>query len=665
MWQFRAIFFHESRTISCWRNVIILALLVILLQYGVYKGIWDHQSFIAKSREFQANERLNFKNMVNDINFSDFGVQVLFLPTASGLFFSYPPLMFEVSGNINSIVTLNIRNNSLGKSLFESSSIYQDRGANILFFLGSLAALFIGVGVFRNRDHLKLLCSFNSCNRIYAFVIISRLILIMVLFLLLCMLMMIPVLLESVALTQSDVPYLTAFIIVFILQALFFFFLGTIIRFVCSPWSRLGVLLAAWILLIVIVPGLFQSIIEEEANVITSHYKLHADKLNIVTNFEKEVKEKAGKFAENGFAVFRDLLEKFRDNGFKLIEAKDEDYKKQIQRVIKKYYLLFGLTPPTLYKSTTLEISSRGYGNFLDFFSYLQELRRHFFQSRIDRVYYNDPKALVNFVKENENLFQSRPGLPENFGYFVLLNLGYILGLMIASFLLFRRLLYKPEENEPVKKGNPAILLKKSLLKVLWVIRDPKGFSERLYNLLSGKFPIYHKKECALEVKMADVDYTDNRAKLEFVYVHHPDRLPKDLRVKDYIGFFARLLKLTREQEVQVNAAPGITGIKRKYIGKLKREDRGNVLLAVLPYIKKGIYLVDVVSRDMSVEYIIRLNGIMKGWTESGAAVLFLTLERDVNIGVSVGINNEINFNELDLWSETVSRLNELGYTGK
>ena len=663
---FKAIFFKGINRFACKKNIVILAALILLLQCSLFKDSQEYQVFMEKSKEFQANEALAFKKMANYSMISGLGINILFSPSSSGGFFTHPPLMSELSANINTIVTLDIKNNSQGKSLFKSSSIFQMTFSSILLLLGTLASLFIGINAFCDKAYLKSQCSTYHEKFIFGYTLLSQFILIIACFLLILIITLCHAAIQGIFKTVIDYSGMLAFTAVFLINAAFFFLIGVIISFTSSLRTKIAVLLIIWIIFSWLIPIAFHSLITNEANTITSQYKVYNDKLTVVENFEKGVLEKEGQFDKTKLDIFRKLAEEYWNNDFKQIEAKDGQFEGQIARVIQKYYNYFMLTPTTFYYASTEALSSRGYNNFINFSDYVWDMRRKFVRFWIDRVYYHDPKELVSFIKEDENIFKARAQLPENFASGILLNLIYVIILLGISYFLFERYYHISGNKEPVKTNNPIISIPKGQIKTLWVTKNAVGFCERLYNLLSGKFYTYHKNEPPIQLKIEDVDYTENRVKADFYYVCHPDKLPEDMKVKDFINFNIWQRNFSKAEETETRAHifsnPGIETIKNKYIGKLNKEQKGEVMLSVLPYYRHKIYLVDTVTEGMSLAFIIRLNEIMKDWVDRGAAVIFLTLDREIRVENAEILAKDINFHEQEMWSITVSRLKELGY---
>jgi hypothetical protein len=95
--------------------------------------------------------------------------------------------------------------------------------------------------------------------------------------------------------------------------------------------------------------------------------------------------------------------------------AVDEKLKQEISQLFDVYNNWLLVTPTTFYTNTCDELSSRGYQSYLDFYTYLQDLRSKFVRFWINRVFYHDQKILVDFVTNDENLFYSKSQVPKNY----------------------------------------------------------------------------------------------------------------------------------------------------------------------------------------------------------------------------------------------------------
>jgi ABC-type multidrug transport system ATPase subunit len=175
---------------------------------------------------------------------------------------------------------------------------------------------------------------------------------------------------------------------------------------------------------------------------------------------------------------------------------------------------------------------------------------------------------------------------------------------------------------------------------------------------LDGKIDEYNNYLC---ITLDNVEITKPDQKQDFKYVPHPNELPDDITVESFIRFNARLLKLSGEEKTNYYAAvfPAIETIKGKTFGQLDNDERGRVMLSVLPYYKNRIFLVNNIAVGMSDHFILELNDVMRSWAMEGAAVLYLTSDSKINID---RLRAEIrqDFTELEGWSSVVSNYKKM-----
>ncbi len=412
--------------------------------------------------------------------------------------------------------------------------------------------------------------------------VISRVLLIIFGFLLIFAAMHILAIIEGVDLSQIDFKGLAAYIFVSLLLLLFFFAVGRIISSLRSKlFEGLAMLLVIWFSFIYFIPGIIDTHIEDKADRISSFHKLYEKKIKILHEFEKRVLEELGEFTEEKRAIYGEYVESFYNNEYKQIEALEEQFKNEIADVAESCNNLRVLFPTTFYNMVSSEVSGRSYENFLDFYSYLQKLRRQFLRHWIDRVYKHDVKVLVNFVKSDENIYKARSRLSENFWKGVIINsVWVIIALLLGNFLFKRRIypsLKNPELTEPIK----AILLDSD--KVTVHTLEPEA-GEQIPNLFFGKIK-YFKGTFTIEG-----DTIVTKEKKPFIYFCHPDEFPEDIKLIDLLVFFKRRLKLTAEEFEGLKKSAGEQFLEKRF-SKLKTMEKYNILLAIMELGKWPIYI--------------------------------------------------------------------------
>jgi len=290
--------------------------------------------------------------------------------------------------------------------------------------------------------------------------------------------------------------------------------------------------------------------------------------------------------------VLRNEVKRYLNNEYKAIKAIEEKLKEEIRQVIKFSNQLYNLLPSTFYLSTANEASSRGYRNFDDFYSYLLELQRQFVEFWMDRVYYNDPKVMVNFVKKDENVFKAKSAVPFYFSQGVIINLGYCIILFFLSFFLYKRALCPHPKKASAFKDIAMNFVPGDLTEIKVYHKE---FTTQFLNVFFGKINHFTGK---LSV---DADTIVTNEKKDFLYLPPKEQIPGDLKVKTFLSFSKRLLKASNEEFENITAGLD-KAIFNKTFEKLEPIDKARVLLTAAQMKKSPVYIIDTIITGIPEE---------------------------------------------------------------
>jgi ABC-type transport system involved in multi-copper enzyme maturation permease subunit len=229
------------------------------------------------------------------------------------------------------------------------------------------------------------------------------------------------------------------YLVILMLMLVFFFTLGTIAGSFKSRFVGFVILVVSWFVLVFLVPGIVSAVTSRRADNMTSNYQLELEKLKILMDFEKRSYEETGVTTEENIESVREDIERYMENQFKKVQAFEKKLEAEIERNIHHFQTLSSLFPSTFYLSTSDEISSKGYESFIDFFSYILELKEKFIRYYINKRYYSNYSKVESFIKDDQNLFYAKSRLPRGFFRGLLLNLVFIVGLLIISYGRFKR----------------------------------------------------------------------------------------------------------------------------------------------------------------------------------------------------------------------------------
>jgi len=589
---FSAILLQVLNRFLCRRNLIIFGIILIVSLIAVLSSISSHEATVAKEKEFLKMEAANFNNFLNYLDYSKSGINIFFYPSAASVLFANPVVMSELVAHIDTVITVNIHSNCQGSVLFQQNSYFRMRLSSVLLILASLLTLFIAYDSLRELEYLKFLASASSEKAVYLSILLSRFLLVILSFLSILFFALCIMSIKGIYLNKSDFVGMQGFLIGAVVMLMFFFLLGTAIGKIRSQGIGIAVLLAIWIVLVLLMPGVFDSIIEGKANNITSYYKVYNDKLTVVNNFEKQASERGLIYGKTSMDVLRNEVKRYLNNEYKAIKAIEEKLKEEIRQVIKFSNQLYNLLPSTFYLSTANEASSRGYRNFDDFYSYLLELQRQFVEFWMDRVYYNDPKVMVNFVKKDENVFKAKSAVPFYFSQGVIINLGYCIILFFLSFFLYKRALCPHPKKASAFKDIAMNFVPGDLTEIKVYHKE---FTTQFLNVFFGKINHFTGK---LSV---DADTIVTNEKKDFLYLPPKEQIPGDLKVKTFLSFSKRLLKASNEEFENITAGLD-KAIFNKTFEKLEPIDKARVLLTAAQMKKSPVYIIDTIITGIPEE---------------------------------------------------------------
>ncbi|MCP4216144.1 MAG: hypothetical protein GY765_15955, partial [bacterium] len=158
-------------------------------------------------------------------------------------------------------------------------------------------------------------------------------------------------------------------------------------------------------------------------------------------NAEKEF----GKFDRSSIETERQILEKYFAVNFAELETTELKLLTEIEAAGSFARSLHMVTPVGFYSMVCNDVSSRGYENGIEMNRYMIRLMRKLVRFYIDQTVYGEqPPKLVPFIKGEENIFQGQSRFPRLFAPGAVLNTCYLLLLILAAYVLFKRNLYPP-----------------------------------------------------------------------------------------------------------------------------------------------------------------------------------------------------------------------------
>ncbi|MCK4762198.1 MAG: hypothetical protein KAW12_08375 [Candidatus Aminicenantes bacterium] len=622
MAKFGVFFLYEWKRFFSLRNLIILSIIWLLLFAFTIGGIVEYKELMDREEEFRETQDLIFKKFPNYDVYGDSGISVLYCPSALSIFFKDIGVSPELIGKLNSIVNLGIYDNYKSRSLFRGlfSGIWSFAG--FIFLCGSLLCLFWAAELSVGRDYLKFLCSLSSRVNVFLSLVFSRLIILTLNLLLLFTGMYLLLLVNNINLPPTGFFNLYAFFGKTLFMLFFFFFLGLISGLVRRGKGFVLPLMASWGILVFLLPGLIQYTAETKTFGSIKDYRTEIKKFEMVSDFENRCLEKEGKFNINNIEVERKLMEDYYNNDYARIEVLENELKDELKSNIELFHNLSLITPSTSYYASAVEVSSRGYENFLDFYTYLQETKRKFVRFYIDRFYYNNPDEMVNFIKAKENLFYAKSRVPRHFVAGIILDFLFIFGLFILSFACFKRMLTQIEKKAHPGIASQELNLKKGELKVLksW----DEHFKDILYNLFSGGIKKKEYLRCTPILKLDGKEISPQKGIDNFLYIPDPEELPADIKVKHLLKLAAGLNRIKEIEHSTLFKAHEFKKLTKKKISQLSREEKARLLLILSSLKKSHLYLFYETALKQSEDFVVNFKEKMDQLKQE-AVVIYLT----------------------------------------
>lgn len=618
------LFLLETRRFFSKKRLIILVLVLLLGIYVVHDGIRDFEKALVKSQDFQKLDALKVKRYISYTQYMLSGVKYFFVPSLFGKFLKPTGATAELSGRVDSNVSLDIMINGKSGAVFEEGAASPFRLSFIVQLLGGLFVLFLGGEVLHGGEFLQSLCSVYSRKKVFISLVLSRILLLTFTLLCLFFLVLLVMKLHGIQLSNLDISALFSYFKAIWLMILFFFLSGVLVGSIRKEKGHTPVLLTIWIILVFFVPGGLNSYISKKAEDITSSYRVEFEQLGILNDFEKQCEEKYGKFNKENIEIERKNMEKYCSEDYKKIEELENRLKNEIAANMARKRKFSIFTPTTFVQMVGDEVSGYGSENYLRFYTLLQKKKKELLMFYIDHVYYGNPNEIVSFItEENPNLFFAYSTLPEDFSPGFFINLGYCVVLFFLSYYFFTKQISRmPEKEYPT--GGIDIELDKYQDQSVWLVEDD-DFKNLLYNLLSGKTKAVRKSGFRGEISIDDVDIVKQKTGKTVFYVPKLESIPGDIKVKHLIAVFAKSKKLFGEKKKEILNRPEIRSLLGKPFGKLNKRERFDVVLALTDVIESDIYLIDDIASGLPVSYSIKLKDRMTALKAGGALPVYLT----------------------------------------
>jgi hypothetical protein len=453
--------------------------------------------------------------------------------------------------------------------------------AMIVLIWLTLLALYYGFESLYYTGYLKFLSSGASPGRIIVSLAAARYLVFASGFILLFAGLLVFIKIRGIVFSGSDYQGCLLFLLAALGLVLVFSALGSIFGIYGSKKGYSFLMFVLWLLLVFAAPGGIVSAHEDKFPGVNKDFQTSLKKFEIAINFEDESEKEHGKFDRNNIEVERKEIEKYWEKVYPEVESCELRLKGEIEAGISSVQRSSAWFPTTFFLMTCDEVSSCGYINYISFFEYTIELMRKFVRFWIDRVFYNDPKKLVNFIKADENIYRARSRIPRYFigGMIVTLAYGFIL--LLICYFVSNRALY-PFTKEPGAFAQFEMKLNKGKTHAIRCYYP--GFIHQFLN-------VFYSKNRGLNWQlMLEGKNIISGKKLVFLYLPNPVGFPGDLKVKHLLFLFKRFFGLDKEEVKKAVDMLGKAKLEKR-LADLELSEQCRVFLKLAGLTKLSVYI--------------------------------------------------------------------------
>lgn len=503
----------EAKRLIRKRNIILILIIIAILALFCADGISEYESIKENQKPFQELENKKVKKHIHYTFYGIRGVRLLLIPNPMSIIFNDSKVFNSLVADIDTAEKLNISNSIKGKELFSDSGGYMDI-AGILLMLGSFLGLIYGYDGIRNIQYIRFLLSISEKKNIVFLIILSRIILVCtVCIVILCSTLLI-LWFEGIFLNL----YFLWYTLILFLVLSFFVSIGGFIGSFGKKSIRLIALPTVYFFLIFLVPWLIQKAVYIEAkNTIESIYEYEYRSFKYVMDFEERFYEKFKVWKSGDVAPddIKAMIQSGQEEEYKKLREYERKRIEKIEKRIRIYQHLSSIFPTSFYLSVNKEISSLGFKNFIRFYRHAYEMKWRFIKFYIDRKFYRKlpKKGVEPFLKENEGIYNSEPGLPSGFWLGIVLTIFQI---AIFILLTIKKCKYRLEGKPGALKGLKVNI---SRGKFNVFLTGDNGLKTQVYNFLFGSGETF-------------IDITVDEKPLEnksFVYIFDISKFPEDI----------------------------------------------------------------------------------------------------------------------------------------
>ena len=613
---FTVIRLEIKRNINRRTAAVLLIFLIIFIginQVGIEKYKVDE-------KQQQAFIHVQVKLVEGFINYQQYGIfgidrLLLGCPLIS-LFYNSSTLS-ELQANIEYSTRYKLYKPEMGKNLFKRPTGGSLDFSWFFIMFGSLAICLWSFFACRNSEYLMFLNNFTGPGRIYAGVVLARVILIIILIFIVVLAVRVQFLINGIPLSSAE------------LSALFHFFLVSSITMsvlaavstrlgAVKNWKKGAVITAiSWIIVVFLWPEVLNLIFSRKAEIRMKSLEEYQIKKNEqLLGLEKEALKSTGRYEkqkekqeadrESAEIYWNVVSKKIREIDLQMIN-KTEELSRQFQAAS-----IFN--PVTFYKSVNNELGSKGFNSYNRFFRENLEIQRGFLRRVFDKRYYENYTKVEPYLPFEKLLVKADPSLPAFFTAGILLNLLYLVTAIFWGSAGFKRFMF-PKLEAP--GGYKEVKLECQQGNIEVVTSDNRDLYAQVVNVLYG---IHRDFDGKISVDGQSV--VNTRIK-PVVYVPGQDSIPGNFRVNDLFNLAGKMPGITKQRLQQLKLQ--YQHILKKRFAHLDPGQRTNILLDLCGLKEPKIYLIRDFNPVIYGKSLIPALNKLRSIKETGALILCLS----------------------------------------
>ena len=574
----------EIERISNKRYIAVILVFLVVIGYFLQYSIDQYKHILQEKNNFKDFERTQIKRVIYISQLGFYGARFLFVPSPLMAFFDGGPVPNHMTSFIDSSERIRFYQPLRGQNAFAKFNNLFMTFAGFILLFGSVLILLYGFLGSKDHEWLKFLEELvGGRRRLFLYQIISRAFLLLFFCLIIALLSTIFFVINGVAV---NLGWILIFSQGIFMMFLFFLIVGLIAGTLKSRFGSWVSMAIVWFLLVSLMPVLIYHWTYKRAASIKSPYKMESMKQNIFMDYEKSSLQDGGKFDESKYGNEKEI-EMFLDfwnGGFKRVMVIEKNMIEEIKPHISFYQNASALFPSTFFLSVSNEISSKGFSNLVRFSEYTQEKKKDFiwFIASISILSRKKITQLPSFIKGNENIYQGKSQLPDNYGFGLMANILWLVLLFIFYWITFNRMLDRSPETKRILNLDE---LKRNRTNIIFT--SDKGL---LFQFIS-------------ELRLQ---------KIAFASVPAPSNLPGDVKVKNLYSFLG------------LTVPEGLRGISGQYVYNLETDDKGLVLSEIVRSLKLEVIIFDNFLNGLSDDLINHYAEVL-GSLKKGKKIVYFT----------------------------------------